>query len=457
MKLSFENLGPLKKGEITLGDLTVVTGPNNTGKTYLTYLLYGILSRLTNNTTIANNLHELLIFNTPKTLESDEFLELSLSYEQIEKVLTTIEFPFLDTYLAEIFGTNKLRELKYSVKNIIPSFFRIKNFVKSNKIYSSVNIDIDEGKNDFINFRVKKAELTKVLEEINLTSENAESYFPIILRNNLAVQLLNNKENVYTYILTSTREGLILFKNEIDNSRSDLLNRIKLDLVDIDEFRNKNLGLPMAIQDSLKQLRTNFNQFNLPKGPETDLLIDILNGKFSYSSSNEVLFTPNNTSTTFNMTEVSSTVKSMAHVFTFLTLRNGNYTNTILFIDEPELNLHPENQIKLARLLAMLVNMGLKVFLTTHSDYIIREFNNLIMLKNAQSEQAKDLMAKEGINSNHVLNAEQVKAYITSLEKEGHATISPVNIDQQFGMERTAFDRTIEKQMNIYNFLTFSE
>ena len=49
-------------------------------------------------------------------------------------------------------------------------------------------------------------------------------------------------------------------------------------------------------------------------------------------------------------------------------------------IDEPELNLHPDNQRRIARLLARLVNLGIKVFITTHSSYIIKELNTLIML-----------------------------------------------------------------------------
>ena len=45
----------------------------------------------------------------------------------------------------------------------------------------------------------------------------------------------------------------------------------------------------------------------------------------------------------------------------------------MLFIDEPELNLHPGNQRRIARLFARLSKLGIKVFITTHSDYIIKE------------------------------------------------------------------------------------
>jgi hypothetical protein len=43
MKIKVKNLGALKQAEFTLGDLTIICGRNNTGKTYATYALFGFL------------------------------------------------------------------------------------------------------------------------------------------------------------------------------------------------------------------------------------------------------------------------------------------------------------------------------------------------------------------------------------------------------------------------------
>ena len=78
------------------------------------------------------------------------------------------------------------------------------------------------------------------------------------------------------------------------------------------------------------------------------------------------------------MGESSSAVRSLLDIGFYLEhiAKKGD----LLIIDEPELNLHPENQRCIARLLAKLVNYGIKVFITTHSDYIVKELNTLIML-----------------------------------------------------------------------------
>ena len=43
LTFTFKNIGPVQGAELELGDLTVIAGRNNTGKTYLVYTLYGFL------------------------------------------------------------------------------------------------------------------------------------------------------------------------------------------------------------------------------------------------------------------------------------------------------------------------------------------------------------------------------------------------------------------------------
>jgi predicted ATPase len=82
----------------------------------------------------------------------------------------------------------------------------------------------------------------------------------------------------------------------------------------------------------------------------------------------------------------------------------------LLIIDEPELNLHPENQRKIARLLATLVNIGIKVFITTHSDYIIKELNLLIMM-NQESKRLQELVKKENYFDYELISTQKIRVY----------------------------------------------
>ena len=126
-------------------------------------------------------------------------------------------------------------------------------------------------------------------------------------------------------------------------------------------------------------------------------------------------------------------------------------------IDEPELNLHPENQRRIARLFARLVNIGMKVFITTHSDYIIKELNTLIML-NQRGERLEALAERENYSNLEFLNPDKVRVYIAeeALVKPDGAqrrircqTLVKADINSNYGIEAKSFDKTIEEMNRI--------
>lgn len=80
-------------------------------------------------------------------------------------------------------------------------------------------------------------------------------------------------------------------------------------------------------------------------------------------------------------------VKSLASLVVYL--RHQANPGDLLIIDEPELNLHPASQRKLARFLCELSNAGLDILISTHSDYIVREVNNAILLGHPSMRNVK--------------------------------------------------------------------
>ncbi|CAN2050519.1 hypothetical protein GMMP1_970008 [Candidatus Magnetomoraceae bacterium gMMP-1] len=122
----------------------------------------------------------------------------------------------------------------------------------------------------------------------------------------------------------------------------------------------------------------------------------------------------------------------------------------LLMIDEPESHLSPANQILMARLLARCVNSGLKIFISTHSDYLIKEFNNLIMLGNEFKGKAEFLKSKKNpYSKSDYLKMESVSAYICE-----NGGLTTCNIDQK-GMDIHSFDNTIDEINRISDDLDF--
>jgi predicted ATPase len=105
----------------------------------------------------------------------------------------------------------------------------------------------------------------------------------------------------------------------------------------------------------------------------------------------------------------ASLVKCLSNIVFYL--HHLAKPNDWIVIDEPELNLHPDNQRLIARFFGRLINEGFKVMISTHSDYIVREINNLIMLSKEDKETAS-LIRKYGYSRNQVIKPGRVKALL---------------------------------------------
>ena len=106
-----------------------------------------------------------------------------------------------------------------------------------------------------------------------------------------------------------------------------------------------------------------------------DDFADIIGGEYTITQDDQLYYTPKGTRLKLTMVKSSSAVRSLLDLGFYL--RHVAQKGDLLMVDEPELNLHPENQRRIARLFARLVNLGVKVFITTHSDYIVKELNTL--------------------------------------------------------------------------------
>lgn len=88
------------------------------------------------------------------------------------------------------------------------------------------------------------------------------------------------------------------------------------------------------------------------------------------------------------ITAGAASVKELAP-FAFM-LQKGLVSDYSVMFEEPETNLHPELQIKVADTLAYLLQQGCRFQITTHSDYFLRRINDLIRLDILQHKLSKE-------------------------------------------------------------------
>jgi hypothetical protein len=113
----------------------------------------------------------------------------------------------------------------------------------------------------------------------------------------------------------------------------------------------------------------------------------------------------------------------------------------------------------------MLVNHGIKVFITTHSDYIIKELNTLILLNNG-GERLQALAEREGYRSAEFLSSDKLSVYIAKealisidgqRRKSRCHTLVKAEVTSENGIAIESFDSTIEDMGRIQEEIIWGE
>ncbi len=457
-----QNLGPLRDAEIDLSkDLIVLAGPNNSGKTYLAWSVYGLhhfhanlesfgakwAVRLMATPERRIDVNTLFADDGPSVLETlaDQCrAQLSHCFAAEAARFTTTELSVrLDRIsISSGYTSSTMLDRNRALVLIMDGAGQI-HLLLSERIYIG---DLDSQlRNDRFattDWQPATSALVKAL------SDEQQQTFSRHLSNKLA-RLIPRALFPECVLFPAERIAVNIFAKELALKRSELIDEmVDADLEDqpdkpLELIRRKAGRYPWPIRDSLK-VANDLANLSKDRSAFSDLADEleqaILGGAVNLSDQGELLFSPDGVpETRLAIHLTASVVKSLTSlVFYFRHLaQKGDF----LIIDEPELNLHPDNQRKIARILAKAVRRGFKVMISTHSDYVLRELNHLIMLNKLPAEEAREL----GYDPEFALDPAKVGVYLVDdhraesipIEDAGFsiktidAVVNQLNIDEQ--------------------------
>ena len=140
------------------------------------------------------------------------------------------------------------------------------------------------------------------------------------------------------------------------------------------------------------------------------------------------------------LTRVSSMVSELAPLV--LLLRGGIRSRNTLIIEEPEAHLHPGAQSEMALTLARLIRTGVRVVITTHSDWLLKEIANLIRLGELK-QKGERRVKHEDIQANWLLPEE---VGVWWFQKDG--VVKPIPFERGYGVEPADYEDVADELYN---------
>ena len=426
-KLNIENFGKLSNEEVRIGQFTVFAGPNSTGKSSVSKLLYSLFDGMNaNHASVHFKILASQLRNELAKLEfwedEDESLPSYLLNEEINKMENFVrKCSINDPETTE----EKWNQTTNCAKNL-------------RKIYREVKTDIEEWllkqeERSLITTSTESIEtaLNELCGEIETT--NAHQLVTSGIRDKISENLIQNFQVSNISSLRTEQEkpskvridGVGSFELKNSNSVGFHISRAGLKKLQ-DYSRVIYLESPIywKLQSALKKIRIS-PRFSIGRkelvgvpgyfydlaealeakysGDSTfsemyEKLKKVIGGKLTISETGELRFQENERSFSLHLTAMGVINLGM---LALLIERKIIDEGTFLFIDEPEAHLHPSWQIKITRTLFELSRLGVNVVIATHSADILK-FLEVEVKKNPES--------KEFIELNH-FTSDGVKNY----------------------------------------------
>lgn len=443
MIIKFKNLGPIESGEINFNDLkgiNLIIGKNNTGKTYLSNLLYTYFKvrerqNIKMNEVIGIRFKDILSDSDYETIK--DYFENKYEKEikdTLPQVFHTSKDTFKD-FEIEVDLSDKILEFKKLDDDTIIYFREMRKTIKLKKSEDKIEYlmeDYDENKGKrYITYNRK-------IEE-----EEAKQ---IIFGYFLHIKFFQKIYKFHSF--PAERSGAVLFYKQLLEERSDVLRELELG-------NSENIGkisrYSEPVNDYVKFLNSisdrskGLTELDIYRKLDTELK-EILGGEVIIDLEGNIMFRMNEKKI-IDIGMVSSTVKTLTGFYLYL--KYFAMERDIIFIDEIELNLHPENQRKIMKLINYLSKQGIKFIISTHSPIITEEIDNMLLFEKVKDKINSEEMKEYGINSEYGLKTSDINVFHLH-----NKTVEKIK-EKNGEFEIETFNTVLEETDNLYQTLLF--
>ena len=356
MKLTINNIGKLKSSEVIIDGITVITGENDTGKSTVGKVLWSVFNSF---------------FEIKKQIRTDKIssiLEELRRVSSMQDIRNNLVHSSIVEYDLDLNDFLKQLEKKLEVLNDVrglddESKDELKDTLE--KIKKRINLSDDEIMKKITQINFNK-EFNSQINNLNFLEEGN---IDLKIKNkNINLIISNDKIQIKDFF--SLYENVMLLDNPriIDNLAENIILSANKIFSIIENLHNSKF-ISMLRNDKSSTVTDNIlNEEKLFEIEEK--LNKIVDGKFLKKDFG-VYFYRNKSGKEINIKNLSTGFKVFS-IIKLLIQNNQLRENGTIILDEPEIHLHPEWQLKFAELIVLLQReFGMHILLTTHSPYFL--------------------------------------------------------------------------------------
>ncbi len=461
--INVKNFGPIEAAEIDLRPLTVFVGESNTGKTYLAALIYALhqhfegISQFPWADFVTSYFSFAYRSRTRYPQSRQEALEQAM-LEVLEK-LNTPERPFKFSDLPQQVSTQSESRLT-DQEDFPDELKRCFDFEAASKLIRftgsqdnemKVSLSVHENDQTCWSFEARTAGSADptitghinpdtILLDTKRKTEFHETSDVERLFRTLGTRRWRRSDSYY---LPAARSGVMQSRDVLATALIKRATRIGLDRLEVSTFSG-------MIGDFLEQIvpyKERKGASNRISRVAEQLEAELLEGKIEVKRATpeaypEFLYRPDQSEETLRMSHSSAMVSELAPLVLFL--RGIVGPGDLLIIEEPESHLHPGAQTKIAQTLARLVRAGVRVLITTHSNYLLQQIGNLIREGELQklgepTSESADYLKKEEVGAWQFYKNEPVTELpfdlVEGIEPEDHLDIAEDLYNRSAGLQ----------------------
>ena len=465
-RLEVTDFGPIVRASVDLRPLTVFIGPSNTGKSYLATLIYALHRTLyqrfspTQYQDVALNpqLEEEVLGWVHRAKSSKTLPEVphSLNKELSHKLEDPLDRPFLRAEMEWCFDLSAPAEIvrrssRAKRASIVLSFpYGSEEQAVQYKVWlrKAPSVEGQVSSKGQISNQIDLSDfVTQVppIKDGNVLDMGDSSYRTHPVKA-IVLNLLNQVSSVLlapvlgeVYYLPADRSGVLGINKGI--VRSIIRNAARVTSAD-------TRLLPGVLADFLERLVSMPAESSQYQEHAERLEHRILQGTVrtvrTATDYPEFLYRPEewNGKDDLPLMRTSSMVSELAPVVLYL--RYLVQPGDVLIIEEPESHLHPAMQAVFARELARLVRFGIRVVVTTHSEWLLDQFANLVRLSGLPEDKRKEFPGAD-----EALQPEQFGAWLfKQKQRPKGSVVEEIRVDPDAGGLLTDYGDIAEQLYN---------